>query len=272
VYIGQARWDDCIEACDRVKGYQLEPNYFTNFLTENENSQENIWVIPYDSKEGTVGNFFASLSFHYKQKQAFSATSNYTDCVNGICLQPGVYSAFDDTDIRKQGFLEGDQISMATGSVILMDNGTPLTYTEEIIDYTNAFQNEGVRIKKYEVKEGETWERDHDFVLMRYAEILMMKAECYMRMGAPVMARQMVVQIRERANIETPADIDIEFIDQEWLREFTLEGLRRSVNIRMGDWFNPWWNKDATPEYRALFPIPQYELDLNSKLVQNPGY
>ncbi|HPR60795.1 MAG TPA: RagB/SusD family nutrient uptake outer membrane protein, partial [Prolixibacteraceae bacterium] len=84
VYIGQARWDDCIEACDRVKGYQLEPNYFTNFLTENENSQENIWVIPYDSKEGTVGNFFASLSFHYKQKQAFSATSNYTDCVNGI--------------------------------------------------------------------------------------------------------------------------------------------------------------------------------------------
>lgn len=272
VYIGQARWDDCIEACDRVKGYQLEPNYFTNFLTENENSQENIWVIPYDSKEGTVGNFFASLSFHYKQKQAFSATSNYTDCVNGICLQPGVFSAFDDTDIRKQGFLEGDQISLATGSVILMDNGTPLTYTEEIIDYTAASQNEGVRIKKYEVKEGETWERDHDFVLMRYAEILMMKAECYMRMGAPVMARQMVVQIRDRANVETPADVDLKFIDQEWLREFTLEGLRRSVNIRMGDWFKPWWNKDATPEYRALFPIPQYELDLNSNLVQNPGY
>lgn len=272
VFIGQPRWKDCIDACDRVKGYQLEANYFANFLTENEGSNENIWVIPYDSKEGTVGNFFASLSFHYKQKQAFSATSNYTDCVNGISLQPGVYSAFSDDDIRKQGFLEGDQISMATGAVILMDDGTPLTYTEEIINYTAARQNEGVRIKKYEVKEGETWERDHDFVLMRYAEVVMMKAECYVRMGSSALARPLMVQIRERAKVDTPSEIDLEFIDKEWMREFTLEGLRRSVNIRMGTWFQPWWNKAATPEHRALFPIPQYELDLNSNLVQNPGY
>ncbi|HKM93001.1 MAG TPA: RagB/SusD family nutrient uptake outer membrane protein [Prolixibacteraceae bacterium] len=272
VFIGKARWQDCIDACDRVKGYSLEANFFANFLTENEGSNENIWVIPYDSKEGTVGNFFASLSFHYKQKQAFSATSNYTDCVNGISAQPGLYSAYSDNDIRKQGYLEGDQISMANGSVILMDDGTPLSYTENIIDYTNARQNEGVRIKKYEVKEGETWERDHDFVLMRYAEILLMKAECLVRRGNPDLARPLLEQIRTRAKIETPASINIELIDKEWMFEFAFEGLRRSVNIRMGDWFNPWWNKDATSQYRSIFPIPQYEIDLNSKLVQNPGY
>lgn len=272
VYIGQARWQDCIDACDRVQGYSLENNYFANFLTENENSEENIWVIPYDSKEGTSGNYFASLSFHYKQKEAFSATSNYVDCVNGICLQPGTFSIFDDEDIRKQGFLEGDQISLATGSVILMDDGTPLSYTEEIVNYVDARQNEGVRIKKYEVKEGEIWERDHDFVLMRYAEVVMMKAECLVRMGTPALARPLVAQIRDRANVGTPGDITLDFIDEELKREFALEGLRRTTNIRMGDWFEPWWNKDATPDYRGIFPIPQYELDLNSNLAQNPGY
>jgi starch-binding outer membrane protein, SusD/RagB family len=272
VYIGTPRWNDCIDACDKVKGYTLEANYFANFLTENEGSNENIWVIPYDSKAGTVGNFFASLSFHYKQKDAFSATRNYTDCVNGISAQPGVYSAYEDGDIRKQGYLVGDQISLATGSVIMMDDGTPLTYTEEIVNYTDARQNEGIRIKKYEVKEGETWERDHDFVLMRYAEVVMMKAECLVRLGSPALARPLVAQIRDRAKVDTPAEVDLAFIDQELLREFAFEGLRRSANIRMGTFFLPWWNKGVTPEYRGIFPIPQYEIDLNNNLVQNPGY
>lgn len=272
VFIGQARWQDCIDACDKVQGYTLEPNFFANFLTENEGSKENIWAIPFDSKAGTVGNYFASLSFHYKQKEAFSATKNYTDCVNGICGQPGLYSSYDDADIRKQGYLEGDQISLSTGSVILMDNGNPLTYTEDIVNYVDAQQNEGVRIKKYEVKEGETWERDHDFVLMRYAEIVMMKAECYVRMGSPALARPLVQQIRDRAKVDTPAEITLDFLDKELMCEFAFEGHRRADNIRFGTWFKPWWNKDVTPEYRSIFPIPQYEMDLNSNLVQNPGY
>ena len=272
VFVGTSRWQDCIDACDKVKGYTLEANFFANFLTENEGSNENIWVIPYDSKAGTVGNFFPSLSFHYKQKEAFSATKNYSDCVNGISAQPGLYSSYEDADVRKQGYLVGDQISMATGSVILMDDGTPLTYTEEIVNYVDARQNEGIRIKKYEVKEGEIWERDHDFVLMRYAEVIMMKAECLVRLGSPGLARPLVAQIRDRAKVDTPAEVDLNFIDKELMREFAFEGHRRTDNIRFGTWFKPWWNKETTPDYRSIFPIPQYEMDLNSNLVQNPGY
>ena len=274
VYIGQARWQDCIDACDKISGYVLEGNYFANFLTENEGSKENIFAIPFDyTKQGTVGNYLIALSLHYKQKQAFSATSNFTDCVNGPCLQPGVYSKFEETDIRRNGFLVGDQISAATGSVILMDNGSALSYTEDIVDFTNAAQNEGVRCVKYEIKEGQTWEQDHDLVVMRYAEILMMKAECYVRLGAPALARPLVAQIRTRAKLDTPADITLDFLDDEWLREFTFEGLRRTTNIRMGDFFKPNWVKTAeTPAYRSIFPIPQYALDMNSNLTQNPGY
>jgi len=272
VFIGTPRWQDCINACDRVSGYILEPNFFTNFLTENQVSKENIFAIPYDQKSGTVGNYFIALSIHYKQYLAFSTTSNFVKGVNGICAQPGLYSMYDDADVRKKGYLVGDQINLATGSVIVMDDGNPLSYTEEIIDYTKASQNEGIRPAKYELKEGQLWEQDHDFVVMRYSEILMMKAECLVRLGSPALARPFVVQVRDRAGLDTPADITLDFIDDELMREFAFEGHRRTDNIRMGDFFKANWLTAETPAFRGLFPIPQRELDLNKNLVQNPGY
>lgn len=274
VYIGTARWQDCIDACDKVSGYSLESDYFTNFLTENENSSEIIFAIPYDyTKQATVGNYLIALSFHYKQKQAISATSNFTDCVNGICTQPGIYSMFDDEDSRKSEFYVGDQTSKATGSVILMDNGNALSYTDEIADYFNAEQNEGIRCIKYEVKEGQTWEQDHDWVVMRYAEILMMKAECYIRLGSPALARPLVAQVRTRAGLDTPSEVTLDFMDDELLREFCFEGLRRTTNIRMGEFLQPNWIKTNTDDdYRLIFPIPKYALSMNANLVQNPGY
>lgn len=273
VFTGQARWQDCIDACDRVQGYQLESNYFTNFLTENEVSRENIFVIPYDHKEGTLGNYLASCSFHYKQKEVFSANNTYGETNNnGISGQPGLYSSFEEGDVRRNSCLIGEQISMITGSVVLMDNGNPLIYTEEIQNFTEAAQNEGVRLMKYEVKSDEVWERDHDWVLMRYSEILLMKAECLIRLGTPALARPMIAAVRERAGLETPATVDLELLDQELLHEFVFEGHRRTDNIRMGDFFEPWWEKGETPAFRGIYPVPQSELDKNSNLVQNPGY
>ena len=38
VFTGTPRWQDCINACDKVTDYILEPDYFTNFLIQNENS------------------------------------------------------------------------------------------------------------------------------------------------------------------------------------------------------------------------------------------
>jgi len=168
--------------------------------------------------------------------------------------------------------LEGEQINLATGSVLIMDSGEPLIYTEEIVDFTNAKQNEGVRLNKYEVKEGEKWERDHDLVVMRYADILMMQAESYMRLGTPELARPFIDQITQRAGTETPQVIDLNYLNDELLREFLFEGRRRTDNIRFGTFFEPWWEKGSTPKSYGIYPIPKTELDKNKNLVQNPGY
>ncbi|MDG3581134.1 RagB/SusD family nutrient uptake outer membrane protein [Galbibacter pacificus] len=271
-FVGIARWQDCIAMCQQVSGYSINPDFFANFATENQGSNELIFAIPYDSDAGTVGNYLSSMTYHYLHQFTVSVTGDYPWCGNGICAQPGAYSKFLDTDKRKASMLEGEQINLATGSVLIMDSGEPLIYTEAIEDFTNAKQNEGVRLSKYEVKEGEKWERDHDWVVMRYAEVLMMQAECYVRMGSPELARPFLDQIAQRAGTETPDVIDLDYINDELLREFAFEGRRRTDNIRFGTFFEPWWEKESTPKYRGIFPIPQSELDKNKNLKQNPEY
>ncbi|MFT3794038.1 RagB/SusD family nutrient uptake outer membrane protein [Flavobacterium sp.] len=271
-FIGTPRWQECIDMCQNITGHSLAADFFANFATENQTCNEIIFSIPYDSKAGTVGNYMNSMSCHYLHKLTVSATGDYPWSANGMCAQPGVYSSFVDTDKRKKCMIAGPQINRATGSVIIMDSGEPLDYTEDIVNFTDAKQNEGVRLGKYEQKAGEQWERDHDFVLIRYAEILMMQAECYVRLGQPDLAAPFIQQITSRAGTEMPATIDLAFIDKELLREFTFEGRRRTDNIRFGTFFQPWWEKGVTPPTRAIFPIPTSILATNQNLVQNPGY
>ena len=274
VYTGKARWQDCLGACDKVKGYSLTSSYKANFAIANEKSPEIIFAIPYDHKQGTVGNYLASMTYHYNQKYAFDPAGIYQWCGNGICAQPGLYSSFDENDVRRNSILIGQQYSAKDGSAVLMDNGEPLNYTEDISDFTNAKQNEGARLNKYEWSPTDQWERDNDWVLMRYAEILMMQAECNYRLGYEQTALGYINQIRARAGLADLTALKLEDIDNEWKHEFCFENLRRTTNIRFGTFYQAWWEKPADPadHHTSIYPIPKEELDKNPNMKQNNGY
>jgi len=273
VFTGTPRWKDCLTACEKVKGFTLNSNYFDNFATDNDQkAEEIIFAIPYDHKQNTQGNYLASMTYHYNQKYAFSIDGTYPWCGNGICAKPAVYGTFDAADTRRKSLLVGDQLSKATGEVIMMDNGSPLSYTVDIGDYTKALQNEGARLHKYQWRADDKWERDNDLVLMRYAEVIMMKAEANYRQGFTTTAANLVNQLRKRAGLGDISTLDNASLETEWLHEFIFEGLRRNTNIRFGTFFNSGWNKSVTPAYRGVFPIPQSVLDLNKNLIQNTGY
>lgn len=271
-FIGVPRWQECIDMCQQVTGHALAADFFQNFATNNQTCNEIIFSIPYDSKAGTAGNYMSSMSCHYLHRFTISPTGDYPWSANGMSAEPGVWSKFAETDKRRNCMVQGPQINLATGSVIIMDSGEPLDYTEAIENFTDAKQNEGVRIGKYEMKAGETWERDHDFVLIRYAEILMMQAECYVRLGSPDLATPFIQQITQRAGTEMPATIDLNFINDELLREFTFEGHRRTDNIRFGTFFQTNWEQPASQPYQAIYPIPATVLSTNTNLHQNPNY
>ncbi|MBF1586342.1 MAG: RagB/SusD family nutrient uptake outer membrane protein, partial [Prevotella sp.] len=240
VYTGTPRWQDCLNACDKVRGYSLTPNYKASFAIKNEDSPEIIFAIPYDHKQGTVGNYLASMTYHYNQKEAFDPAGKYQWCGNGICAQPGVYSSFEANDVRRNCLLIGQQYNAATGAPVLMANGEPLNYTEAIQDFTNALQNEGARLDKYEWSANDQWERDNDWVLMRYAEVLMMQAEANFRLGFTQNALDNINLVRRRAGLNDLAALTLDDLDKEWLHEFVFEGLRRTTNIRFGTFFHAW--------------------------------
>ena len=275
VFTGTAQWQKCIDACEKVQGYSLNSDYKAPFAIENAGNKEIIFAIPYDHKQGTVGNYLASMSYHYNQKYAFDPEGIWQWSGNGICAQPGFWSSYEEGDVRRdKTLLIGQQYSAKDGSIVNMDNGEPLNYTEDISNYTNALQNEGARLDKYEWSVSDAWERDNDWVLMRYAEVLMMQAEAYYRLKYTTSALPFVNQIRQRAGLPELTTLDDETLEREWLHEFAFEGLSRTTNIRFGSYFNAWWMKDADPadHHTAIYPIPAEELAKNPNLVQNPGY
>lgn len=127
---------------------------------------------------------------------------------------------------------------------------------------------------KYEWSATDKWERDNDWVLMRYAEILMMQAEANFRLGYEQPALTYINQVRKRAGLDALTTLTLEDLDKEWKHEFVFEGLRRTTNIRFGTFFDAWWNKpaDNPDKHTGIFPIPKEEMEKNPNLVQNPGY
>lgn len=287
---GIERYEECLDVCNEIPedNFPLTStaNYFTMFSSTNETNREIMFAIPFDFGAGTIGNYIFANTLHYDNGAAFAGYGGGGN--NGICAQPGVYSSFDSNDIRRGSLLFGPQINIRTGAVIPMvggnGNGRPLDYIEEIENPFEeggaALPEAGCRLFKYKPSSSQAYEADHDFVVMRYAEIMMMKAECIVRTDQSRIAEaeDLVNTLRNRANLPDIAlagkslQEQLDILDTEWLHEFIFEGLRRDVNIRMEKYLKPWWEKGQDPETALLFPVPSTEIQRNPNLDQNPGY
>lgn len=310
VWSGTARWQDCITACDKVIGfadetgsYALEKNQKDVFVTANENSIEIIYGIPEDEIYVTDWNAF---DFHLNSLAPESQrTYNFTNTPwGGICAIPQFIDSFDPDDIRlKENYVQGQQYT-ASGEILpRSDNQEPLIYVNNIPSIDKSTMYDGYRWGKFEYAIGSTNRLSNDFPLLRYADVLFMKAEALMRSGQPG-AGALVTKIRERNFKNNPAKATVtdeelaggsvydygrrdsykttneggadiqygRFLDElGW--EFCQEGRRRQDLIRFGVFTTKsWFSHDASSSYRTLYPIPNKAILTNSNLVQNPGY
>lgn len=295
VWTGAPQWDKVIEYCNKIinsGNYSLTTNYFDNFLINNEDSDGNIFVIPYD-EINAAGNTIHMRALHYAQSEQFGLEAIPW---NGFTAVPSFIHSFDPDDKRLEGWLWGQQFS-ASGDTLYANqesSGQPLHLT---IEYENIFDPEdnttynagyalefmGARFAKYEYG-GYGSAADNDFVIYRYADILLMKAEALMRQNGGVVtdeALNLVNSLRERV-FDDPAKLytsnssltfDELLAERGW--ELYGEGYRRNDLIRFGEFINGTWefyDRSWETEDYNLFPIPQNQLNSNPNLVQNPGY
>jgi len=125
-----------------------------------------------------------------------------------------------------------------------------------------------------------------DFPLMRLPEMYLIYAEAEARLGDGTVtssqAKGYLKKLTDRAGIELPSSITLDWLLEERARELMLEGHRRTDLIRYGYYTSasfPWPYKNGVqdgrvsiPEYRTIFPIIESDLNANSKLVQNDKY
>ena len=127
---------------------------------------------------------------------------------------------------------------------------------------------------KYEYEDGLQGSMSNDFVIYRYADVLMMEGEALVRMGKATEALPLFNEVRRRAGVAeyTASQLTLDEILAERWREFAWEGLRRQDQIRFGTWGKSWDFKEPSEDYKKLYPIPYWALLSNPTLQQEPGY
>ena len=145
--------------------------------------------------------------------------------------------------------------------------------------------NTGYRVEKYQWSKESTDGRNKgevDFIILRLADIYMMRSEAKLRKNDAAGALADVNTVRASRTARpavtpkplTTLTLDILFRERGF--EFYWEHQRRTDMIRFGKYEGTWTEKTNSDVKKRLFPIPQTAIDGASAnegyLVQNSGY
>lgn len=207
---GETYYKLCIDELNKIMemGYALAPNYKDNFRESIASSPEIIFGIPYEEKYA-YGNYYANLWMC----NAGRATWGFNGwATSGGGAHPQFIETYDVDDQRyRDCWISGPQYDK-DGNPIYID-GVQLNYTHELrsIDVPGCYEQEGERLVKYEILGGDKGTGCDDQVIFRYADVLLMKAECLLRItgsyngeGADV-AATLVTQVRQRNFASNPS-------------------------------------------------------------------
>jgi starch-binding outer membrane protein, SusD/RagB family len=188
---------------------------------------------------------------------------------NGSVIPADYIAKFDDNDIRKRQFRYG---ANPYGPQLLGFINYSLEVTN--IDNPGANPNAGARSQKFwPAAPANSGGASNDFPIYRYADIMLMKAECLVRTSQATLAKPLVDVIRTRAGVDAlSANPTLTDIYNERGFELTWEGHRRQDMIRFGTFTQAHGLVSAVDKHFNLFPIPTSALNANPKLVQNPNY
>jgi starch-binding outer membrane protein, SusD/RagB family len=276
--------------------YTFEPDYFDIFAPNNSNMTTET-IFSYLNTPGAANNSGVNarwmMTLHYNSFYAlapnagwngFSTLSAFYDLFNndpGDRRVGGTFPGVTNVSGLHVGFLRGIQYD-ENGNVEFDRKGDTLDFTDSVQNSETdpvAIENAGIRVLKYPPDFGGSnfsqysSSADNDLILLRYADVVMMTAEAYLRTGDNADALNLVNMIRTARGAAPLASIDLPTLLAERGREFYWESVRRTDLIRFGQYLVPWSGKTVSGDVQNLyFPIPNTDLAVNPNLTQNPGY
>jgi hypothetical protein len=272
VYTGTPDWANALAACKVVEtgGFTLHPatattanplgNTYYDLFGDVCPNDETILAI-YEKRLTVGNNIYALRSLTTKTGLAMFGYAGW----NGTIIPADFYSKYsaNTSDVRLKQFLIGPQPS-----------GENFTLNISSLENPGAGVTEGVRnVKFYAVTPNDGSGESNDFPVYRFADILLMEAECNVQLGNAGAAKPYIDQVRVRAGLAPlTANPTLTDIYNERGIELIEEAHRRQDMIRFGTFTQAHGLVPAVGSFRTIFPIPTNALNANPNLKQNPGY
>lgn len=276
VYKGTPEWEKAGRYCDSIIDgpYNLENTVTGAFITNNENSPEIIFSIPYD-EDNFQGFRLHMRTLHYQHNLKYDMPVGPW---NGLCVVPDFFDTYDENDLRREAYhIFGMQYASNGSEIIDGETGLPLDINPRLpalkMDAANftpvQIRTTGARVGKYEIKMGAKENLSNDFPLFRLTDFYLMKAEVEIRLGGN--GDQWINPIRQRAGVSDWTGATLDELLAERGRELYCEGHRRQDLIRYGKFTDGWWEKTVTGDPSVeTFPIPKWATDANPNLLLSP--
>ncbi|OOQ61414.1 RagB/SusD family nutrient uptake outer membrane protein [Mucilaginibacter pedocola] len=291
VYATQKKWADAETLLNTLPamGYGLNANYADAFSPANKNSKESLFEVQY--LNGTVlGTTPNPLTFHFLPR------STNTSIVLGININNSSTGGWNtpSQDLINSYEPDDKRLDASIGIVEGAYNASDLfvySANKSIIGYTPTAGKIGVPyIKKYvHAPLATNLGSGDNFPIYRYSDALLLLAEAQNEQGkSPVTA---LSAVRGRAGLTTTAadqNTMRDVIAHERRVELAFENHRWNDLVRTGKAIETvnvfgavlktqvnYLTPDAymLNQNKLLFPIPQYEVELNpAGMIQNPGY
>lgn len=279
--------------------YTFRPVYFDAFAPNNGTiGTENIWT-----QENIGGVSSANIRSRYYSTTHYNMTISGW---NGFTTLSDFYNKFEASDKRRGiaypytspgapanpgnrinvGFLRGQQYNWNSDAALNDRTGAPLAFTDavKIIEKGTNLEVTGIRAYKYPIdfQYDANGNADNDYVYFRLADVLLMKAEAYLRggtggtnaggYGTTALALVNSVRTHPSRNASLLASVNLDQLLDERGRELYLESWRKQDLIRFGKYLQAWQEKAASDPKYLYFPIPNGQLAANPNLTQNPGF
>ena len=269
VYLTLGDWQKVVELCDQVKslGYSLNANYADNFSSSTENSKESLFEIQYVSDAG--------MGFWDNENQA-SWLSTFTG-PRGSDLVAGGWGWNQPT----QEFINSYEPGDLRKDITTFYEGCPKFDGK---DYKKSYSMTGYNLRKFLVPLSAVPSYDNsplNFPVLRYADVLLMKAEALNELGRTTEAAAPLNEVRTRAGLGNVTGLAKDAFRVKVLNErrmeLAFEGQRWFDLIRVNsgqygiDFLKSIGKSNMSSKF-LLFPVPQKERDANPNLTQNTGY
>ena len=255
VYLYQNKWQEAFDMSGMVIGsgqYGLLENYEDVWREVGENTVESIYEI-----QGSPGNSVRAYSY----VQAPRGTPDLGWGFNTPSLS--LTNAYEPNDSRKAATILFSNINLWDG-----------------FPSSPGWSNPRYNYKSYHSSIAESWNGDREVPgknirILKYSDILLIRAEAALNLGNTSEALDKVNMIRERAGLQALTGITMDDLLKERRLEMAMEHDRWFDLVRTGKAFSAMAASGKTfiIGRHEVFPIPLNEIILSGNLLmQNPGY